>query len=77
MQETAFFPRRARRAAPWNEGVKPDIEVEITPADRVAGRDPQLERAIDFVKGKLPAGRFAPPRPETQPSTSPPPKPAG
>ncbi len=60
-----------------NEGVKPDIEVEVTPADRVAGRDPQLERAIDFVKGKLPAERFTPPRPETQPPTSPPPKPAG
>jgi tricorn protease len=58
-----------------NEGVKPDIEVEITPADRQAGRDPQLERAVDFVKGKLPATRFTPPRPETQPSTSPPPKP--
>ena len=60
-----------------NEGVKPDIEVEITPADRVAGLDPQLERAIDFVKGKLSAERFTPPRPETQPPTSPPPKPAG
>lgn len=60
-----------------NEGVKPDIEVEITPADRVSGRDPQLERAIDVVKGKLPAERFSPPRPETQPSTSPPPVPVG
>lgn len=59
-----------------NEGVKPDIEVELTPADRVAGRDPQLDRAIDVVKATLPAERFAPPRPETQPSTSPPPTPA-
>jgi tricorn protease len=29
-----------------NEGVAPDIEVEITPADFMAGRDPQLERAV-------------------------------
>jgi len=29
-----------------NEGVAPDIEVEQTPADVIAGRDPQLDRAI-------------------------------
>ncbi len=29
-----------------NEGVPPDIEVEQTPKDVIAGRDPQLERAI-------------------------------
>ncbi|HSN78219.1 MAG TPA: S41 family peptidase, partial [Anaerolineae bacterium] len=29
-----------------NYGTDPDIEVEITPEDWVAGRDPQLERAI-------------------------------
>ena len=29
-----------------NEGVPPDIEVEQTPADVIAGRDPQLEKAI-------------------------------
>jgi tricorn protease len=29
-----------------NEGIAPDIEVEITPADAHAGRDPQLERAV-------------------------------
>jgi tricorn protease len=29
-----------------NEGVAPDIEVEQTPKDVIAGRDPQLERAI-------------------------------
>ena len=34
------------RWAVENEGVAPDIEVEITPADVVAGRDPQLERAV-------------------------------
>jgi tricorn protease len=29
-----------------NEGVTPDVEVEYTPADVIAGRDPQLERAV-------------------------------
>ena len=29
-----------------NEGIAPDIEIEITPADAAAGRDPQIERAV-------------------------------
>jgi tricorn protease len=29
-----------------NEGVAPDIEVENWPKDVIAGRDPQLERAV-------------------------------
>jgi tricorn protease len=29
-----------------NEGVAPDIEVEQVPAEQIAGRDPQLERAV-------------------------------
>jgi tricorn protease len=36
-----------------NEGVPPDIEVEQTPADVIAGRDPQLERAIAVVMEAL------------------------
>jgi tricorn protease len=36
-----------------NEGVPPDIEVEQTPADVIAGRDPQLERAIAVVMQQL------------------------
>jgi len=32
-----------------NYGVEPDIEVEIRPQDDVAGRDPQLERAIQEI----------------------------
>jgi tricorn protease len=54
-----------------NEGVAPDIEVELTPADRAAGRDPQLDRAIAELVPKLPAKRFEPPRPETAPPTAP------
>jgi tricorn protease len=36
-----------------NEGVTPDIEVEQTPKDVIAGRDPQLERAISYVMEEL------------------------
>jgi tricorn protease len=32
-----------------NKGLPPDIEVEQTPADVIAGRDPQLERTIAVV----------------------------
>ncbi len=38
-----------------NVGVPPDIEVEQWPADLIAGRDPQLERAIDIVMEQLAA----------------------
>jgi len=36
-----------------NIGVPPDIEVEITPADYAAGRDPQLEKAIEVIMDML------------------------
>jgi tricorn protease len=36
-----------------NEGVPPDVEVEQTPAEVIAGRDPQLERAIAIVMEEL------------------------
>jgi tricorn protease len=36
-----------------NEGVPPDIEVEQTPADVIAGRDPQLDKAIEVVMAEL------------------------
>jgi tricorn protease len=41
----AFYDVNGRWAVE-NEGVAPDIEVEITTADAMAGRDPQLERAV-------------------------------
>lgn len=52
-----------------NHGVDPDIEVVITPQDWVAGRDPQLERAVDLALAAL-AERPAvqPPDPATRPS---------
>ena len=36
-----------------NHGVDPDIEVEWRPEDRIAGRDPQLDRAIDEMMRML------------------------
>ncbi len=36
-----------------NEGVPPDIEVEQWPADVIAGKDPQLEKAIELVLSGL------------------------
>lgn len=36
-----------------NEGVAPDIEVDQTPADVIAGRDPQLEKAIAVIQAAL------------------------
>jgi tricorn protease len=36
-----------------NEGVPPDVLVEQTPADVIAGKDPQLERAIAIVLEEL------------------------
>ena len=48
-----------------NEGVPPDIEVEQTPADVIAGRDPQLEKAIEIALEELKknARRAKPKRP--------------
>ncbi len=36
-----------------NNGVTPDIEVVIRPEDRVAGRDPQLAKAVEVLLDKL------------------------
>jgi tricorn protease len=36
-----------------NVGVPPDVEVEQWPAEVNAGRDPQLERAIEYVLREL------------------------
>ena len=41
-----FFTRDGRWAVE-NEGVGPDIDVENWPKDVIAGRDPQLERAVE------------------------------
>lgn len=36
-----------------NHGVDPDVEVVITPQDRTADRDPQLEKAVELALAAL------------------------
>ncbi len=45
-----------------NVGIPPDIEVEQTPKDVIAGRDPQLEAAIKVVMDELKANPPAKPK---------------
>jgi tricorn protease len=52
-----------------NVGVTPDHEVVMTPADHVAGRDPQLATAVDLALAALAERPAAtPPDPATRPS---------
>jgi tricorn protease len=43
-----------------NTGFVPDVEVQVFPADDAAGRDPQLEKAVEILLEEL---RRNPPRP--------------
>lgn len=45
-----------------NVGVAPDVEVEQTPREVIAGRDPQLEKAIEIVLKQLEADPPVTPR---------------
>lgn len=36
-----------------NRGVSPDIEVDNLPEQVIAGRDPQLEKALEVIMQKL------------------------
>jgi tricorn protease len=51
-----------------NYGADPDIEVDVTPQDAVAGRDPQLERAIAEALRLLAATPIPKPDLTTRPS---------
>lgn len=42
------------------KGAKPDVEVDLTPADIAAGRDPQLAAALDVLAAEI-ANRQSPP----------------
>jgi tricorn protease len=55
--DLAFYTEDGWRVE--NEGVPPDVEVEQWPADVMAGKDPQLDRAIETVLESL---RRNPPR---------------
>jgi tricorn protease len=47
-----FFSREGKFAVE-NEGVAPDIDVENTPKEVIAGHDPQLERAVQVALQQL------------------------
>jgi tricorn protease len=61
-----FFTREGKWAVE-NEGVAPDIDVENWPKDVVAGKDPQLERAVEEAMTLLKA------KPVDRMTTEPPP----
>jgi tricorn protease len=61
-----FFSREGKWAVE-NEGVAPDVDVENWPKDVIAGRDPQLERAVQE------AMRMLKEKPVTRMTTEPPP----
>ena len=48
-----------------NVGVPPDVEVEQTPAEVIAGKDPQLEKAIEMALAEL--KKSPPDRPKRPP----------
>src|SRR5207248_10893529 len=48
-----------------NEGVPPDVEVEQWPAEVIAGKDPQLEKAIELILKELEKN---PPKKDTRPA---------
>jgi tricorn protease len=60
-----------------NYGVDPDVEVVVAPQDWAAGRDPQLERAVQLALAALDERPAAsPPDPATRPSRARAPLPA-
>ena len=52
------FITRDGKWAIENEGVPPDVDVENFPKDVIAGRDPQLERAVDEAMKLLKANPY-------------------
>ncbi len=58
-----------------NYGTDPDIDIDITPQDYVAGRDPQLERAIAEARRQLAERPFSVPAFNDRPVMAPDPLP--
>lgn len=61
--EFAWFDPQKTGESAWsveNLGVAPDIEVDVTPGDRMAKRDPQLDRGIEELLKTLKAHPPAP-----------------
>jgi len=60
----AFYNPRRGILDIENQGVAPDFDVDEKPADWLAGRDPQLERAVQVALDEL---RKHPPAPPVRP----------
>jgi len=64
--EVAFWAITEDGKGEWiveNYGVAPDIEVENRPDALAAGKDPQLEAAIEYIQGELQKVKPWPKRP--------------
>jgi tricorn protease len=64
----AFFNPKKGILDIENNGVAPDVAVEITPADWRAGRDPQLEKAVQIALDALKKNPPVAPKPLQYPS---------
>jgi len=58
-----------------NQGIAPDIEVELDPELVRQGRDPQLEKAVEVVMRELEKNPVARPKRPAYPNYHPPSKP--
>lgn len=47
--EFGLYDQRNGQWIAENMGIDPDIQVDTTPADQAAGRDPQLERGVQYL----------------------------
>jgi tricorn protease len=70
--EFGIYDREVGQWIAENKGVDPDIEVDNSPDQLAKGRDPQLERGVQYLLDELKKSRPAPRRPDF-PRTVPPP----
>lgn len=70
--EFGIYDREQGKWIAENAGVSPDIEVDNSPDQIAKGRDPQLERGVEYLMNELKKTRPQPKRPDF-PRTVPPP----
>jgi tricorn protease len=51
--EFSIFDPETNEIVAENTGVDPDIQIDNTPDQLMSGRDPQLERAVEYLLGEL------------------------
>lgn len=72
--EFGIYDKEVGKWIAENTGVSPDIEVDNDPASLAKGRDPQLEKGVEYLLNELKKARPQPKRPD-YPKTVPPPAP--